>query len=268
VVSFVAGLIAPITLDVQDGTNALVRIVKNMTGQGVQEGIEPFSTPLSALDDIVGTSVVIVFLIALVAGIVGVVRREPIPVRLGRRGARGRCVRVRAAAERPLLRAGVRVRGARDALAPPARAARSHAAARLGSSSSTSCGPRGTTDGRPPRRRAFATRWRRRRRYVEREAEAGRVALVPSYWPFADARFYELVQIYVGPRACVPVSLSPRDGGVRSFETAANEPSAVLHRAARAEPDGADRRRARRSRQLHDRAGREGHVAEDREGPE
>ena len=73
-------LLAPVTLDVQDGTNALVRIVKNMTGQGVQEGIEPFSTPLSALDDIVGTSIVIVFLIALVAGIVGVVRREPVPV--------------------------------------------------------------------------------------------------------------------------------------------------------------------------------------------
>ncbi len=122
VVSFTAGLFAPITLDVQDGTNALVRIVKNMTGQGVQEGIEPFSTPLSALDDIVGTSIVVVFLIALVAGIVGAVRREPVPVVWAVAGARGGRVRLRAPAERPLLRAGVRLRSTRDALAPAARA--------------------------------------------------------------------------------------------------------------------------------------------------
>ena len=55
-------------------------IVRNMSGQGVQEGIDPFSTPLSALDGIVGTPIVFVFLLALVAGIVGVVRREPVPV--------------------------------------------------------------------------------------------------------------------------------------------------------------------------------------------
>ena len=94
-----------------------------MTGQGVQEGIEP------VLDAAVGA------------------RRHRRHVdrgrlpdrprrrdrrrrapragarRLGRRRARDGSVRVRTAAQRPLLRPGVRLRGARDALAPAARAA-------------------------------------------------------------------------------------------------------------------------------------------------
>ena len=174
-----------------------MRIVKNMTGQGVQEGIEPFSTPLSALDDIVGTSIVVVFLIALVAGIVGVVRREPVPVVWAVAGLATRSVRVRTAAQRPLLRPGVRLRGARDALAPPARArARTPLLAwvlilyvvwpawdhRLGPAAE---------------QEAFAGQVAPAKQYVDARLKPGEVALVPSYWPFADARFFELVQIYV-----------------------------------------------------------------------
>jgi Dolichyl-phosphate-mannose-protein mannosyltransferase len=217
VVSFVAGLIAPVTLDVQDGTNALVRIVKNMTGQGVQEGIEPFSTPLSALDDIVGTSVVIVFLIALVAGIVGVVRREPIPVVWAVAGlAAGAFAYARPPNVHYFAPAFVFAALAMLWLLqrePRARAplltwlvvlyvvwpAWDH---RLGPAAEAE---------------AFANQVAPAKTYVNARLKPGEVALVPSYWPFADARFFELVQIYVDHVPAYPYRYLPATAAVRSF---------------------------------------------------
>jgi hypothetical protein len=40
---------------------------------------------------------------------------------------------------------------------------------------------------------------------------------VPSYWPFADARFFELVQIYVDHVPAYPYRYLPATAAVRSF---------------------------------------------------
>ena len=218
VVAFTAGLLAPVTLDVQDGTNALVRIVKNMTGQGVQEGIEPFSTPLSALDDIVGTSIVIVFLIALVAGIVGVVRREPVPVVWAVAGlATGAFAYARPPNVHYFAPAFVFAALAMLWLLQREPRARTPLLAwvlilyvvwpawdhRLGPAAE---------------QEAFAGQVAPAKQYVDARLKPGEVALVPSYWPFADARFFELVQIYVDHAPAYPYRYLPATAGVRSFE--------------------------------------------------
>ena len=60
---------------------ALVYIVRNVSGRGVSEGVDPFSTPLSALDGLVSTPVVVRLRARRsLAGIVGVGAREPVPV--------------------------------------------------------------------------------------------------------------------------------------------------------------------------------------------
>src|SRR5918995_7121058 len=78
VAAFAAGLLLPVTLDIPDGLRALHYIVRAISGQGVQEGVDSFATPLSSLDSIVGREAVIAFLLAGVAGVVGFVRRDPL----------------------------------------------------------------------------------------------------------------------------------------------------------------------------------------------
>ena len=197
VVSFVAGLLVPVTLDVQDGTQALVRIVRNMSGQGVQQGIDPFSTPLSALDGIVGTPVVIMFLLALVAGIVGVVRREPVPV---------------------VWAVGALATGVFAYARPPNvhYFAPSFVLAALAVLWLLQREPRARTpllawvvvlyvvmpawdhrESTAAEQEQFAASVVPAKEYVDARLQPGEVAIVPSYWPFADARYFELVQIYV-----------------------------------------------------------------------
>ena len=225
VVAFAAGLFAPVTLDVQDGTNALVRIAKNMSGQGVQEGIEPFSTPLSALDDIVGTPIVLVFLIALGAGIVGAIRREPVPVVWAVAGlATGAFAYARppnvhyfapafvfaALAMLWLLQREPRARTPLLAwvlivyVVHPAWDGRAYARAE---------------------QQRFAAQVAPAKEYVRANLRPGEVALVPSYWPFADARFFELVQIYVDHTPAYPYRYLPATSAVRSFEKQQQQPS-------------------------------------------
>ena len=218
VVSFAAGLAVPITLDVQDGTSALVRILQTMEGQGVQEGIEPFSTPLSALDDLVGTSIVVVFLIGLLAGIVGAVRREPVPVVWAAAGlAMGVFVYARppnvhyfapafvfaALALLWLLQREPRARTPLLAwvvilyVVLPAWEGRA-------------------STGREQER--FAEQVAPAKRYVSANLGPREVAIVPSYWPFADSRFFELVQIYVAHVPDYPYRYLPATSAARSFE--------------------------------------------------
>ena len=225
VVAFAVGLFAPITLDVQEGTNALVRIAKNMSGQGVQEGIEPFSTPLSALGAIVGTPTVIVFLVALVAGIVGAIRREPVPVVWAVAGiAAGTFAYARppnvhyfapafvfaALAMLWLLQREPRARTPLLAWAlvlyviHPAWDSRANAGIE---------------------QERFAAQVAPAKKYVRANLRPGEVAIVPSYWPFADARFFELVQIYVDHTPAYPYRYLPATSAVRSFEKQQQKPS-------------------------------------------
>ncbi len=217
VVSFVAGLLVPVTLDVQDGTQALVRIAKNTSGSGVQEGIDPFSTPLSALDDIVGTPVVILFLLALAAGIVGVVRREPVPV---------------------VWAVGALATGVFAYARPPNvhYFAPSFVLAALAVLWLLQREPRARTpllawvvvlyvvlpawdhrQSTATEQEQFAALVAPAKEYVDANLRPGEVAIVPSYWPFADARYFELVQIYVTHTPEYPYRYLPATSAVRSY---------------------------------------------------
>jgi hypothetical protein len=218
VVSFIGGLLIPVTLDVQDGTRALVYIVRNMSGQGVQEGIDPFSTPLSALDGIVGTPVVFAFLLTVLAGIVGTLRREPVPVVWA---VAALATGVFAYARPPnvhyfapafvfsalallwLLQREPRARMPLLAwvlvlyVVWPAWENRFNAAAE---------------------QERFASTVASAKQYVDARLAPDEFALVPSYWPFADSRYFELVQIYVGHSPEYPYRYLPATHEVRSFE--------------------------------------------------
>jgi hypothetical protein len=217
VASFAGGMLLPVTLDVPDGLRAFVYLTKNVSGQGVQSGVESFSTPVSQLSAIVGTPVVIVFLLALVAAALGIVRRDPPPVVW----TVGALVMGAMAYARPpnvhyfapsfvlasfallwLLRREPRVAlpllawpvvlyvmwpAWRDREAPAAEQAR------------------------------FAALVEPAKRYVDDQLRAGEIALVPSYWPFADSRFFELVQIYVDHTPRYPYRFLPTTAAARSY---------------------------------------------------
>jgi hypothetical protein len=210
-------MLLPVTIDVPDGLRAFVYLTRNLTGKNVQEGVEPFSTPLSQLDAIVGTPVVIVLLVALVAAALGIVRRDPLPV-VWTVGALS--MGAMAYARPPnvhyfapsfvlasfallwLLRREPRVAlpllawpvvlyvmwpGWHDREAPAAEQAR------------------------------FAALVEPAKRYVDAQLKPGEVALVPSYWPFADSRYFELVQIYVDHTPAYPYRFLPTTAAVRPY---------------------------------------------------
>jgi MFS family permease len=218
VVSFIAGLFIPVTLDLQEGTRALLYIVRNMSGRGVQEGIDPFSTPLSALDGIVGTPIVFVFLLALVAGIVGVVRREPVPVVWA---VAALATGVFAYARPPNVHyfAPAFIFSALALLWLLQREPRARMPLlawvlvlyvvwpawdnRLNSTAE---------------QERFAATVASAKSYVDAQLAPNEIALVPSYWPFADSRYFELVQIYVAHSPDYPYRYLPATAAVRSYE--------------------------------------------------
>ena len=218
VVSFIGGLFIPVTLDLQEGTRALLYIVRNMSGRGVQEGIDPFSTPLSALDGIVGTPIVFVFLLALVAGIVGVVRREPVPVVWA---VAALATGVFAYARPPNVHyfAPAFIFSALALLWLLQREPRARMPLlawvivlyvvwpawdnRLNSTAE---------------QERFAATVASAKSYVDAQLAPNEFALVPSYWPFADSRYFELVQIYVAHSPDYPYRYLPATAAVRSYE--------------------------------------------------
>ena len=209
VVSFVAGLAVPVALDVEDGVRALHYIVRNMSGEGVQEGVEPFSTPLSAVDDIVGTSAILVFLVGLAAGVVGAVRRKPVPVvwavaALATGGfayARPPNVHYFAPAfvfaALAMLWLFQREPRARMPLLAWAVVLYAFLPAWDGRS------------GVAQEQERFAELVAPAKGYVEPRLGAGEVAIVPSNWPFADSRYFELVDIYVQHTPAYPYRYLP-----------------------------------------------------------
>lgn len=217
VAALVAGLLVPVTLDVQDGTRALVYLVRNTSGQGVQEGIEPFSTPLSMLDEIVGVPVVVLFLVALAAGAAGVLRRAPVPVVWAVAAlATGAFAYARppnvhyfapafvfsAFALLWLLRRDSRARMPLLAWIVVLYVVWPAWENRLGPAVD---------------QERLAAGVEPAKRYVEANLRPGEVALVPSYWPFADARYFELVEIYVDHSPVYPYRYLPTTSAVRSF---------------------------------------------------
>ena len=77
--AFAVGLLLPVTISIPEGLRALIYMWNNIRGEGVQQGVDSFSTPLRALESIVGGPVVIVFDLAALAAGVGLYRRDPRP---------------------------------------------------------------------------------------------------------------------------------------------------------------------------------------------
>jgi len=194
--ALVAGVAVPIALDVPDGLQGLVRAAEPALGTGVQEGIEPFSTPISRIDDIVGPRVVALFLLAAVAGVVGLIRREPQPVVWAAGAiAMGVLVFTRPPNVHYFAPAFVlstlcvlwlfhRGRNAGRLLVWPVVLLLAWPAYR---------------DREAPAAEAerFAGVVAASKAVVDARLQPGEFAYVPSYWPFPDARHYELVQLYV-----------------------------------------------------------------------
>jgi hypothetical protein len=217
VASFAAGMLLPVTIDVPDGLRAFVYLTRNLTGRNVQEGVEPFSTPISQLDAIVGTPVVLVFLLALAAAVLGIVRRDPLPVvwtvgmlSLGLM-AYARPPNVHYFAPSFVLATFALLwllqrepRAAMPLLAWPVVLYVMWPAWR-------------DREAPAKEQERFAAVVAPAKRYVEARLKPGEVALVPSYWPFADARYFELVQIYVDHTPNYPYRYLPTTAAVRPF---------------------------------------------------
>ena len=78
--AYLAGLAVPVALSVPDGMQAMVAIEKGLTGQGINETIEPFSAPLDQLTHFPLRQATFVFVLCGIGALVGLRRREPAPV--------------------------------------------------------------------------------------------------------------------------------------------------------------------------------------------
>jgi hypothetical protein len=195
--AFAGGLLLPVTVDVSDGLRALVLIARTVVGQGVQEGVDSFATPFSELSSIVGPRVMVVFLLAVVAALVGLIRRDPLPVVWGV----GAAVMIVLAFVRP---PAIHYFAPGFVLCVPAvlwllrREPGSRAPALLWPvvvllvwpSFDNRNGPRLETE-------QFAALVEPTKRVVDRRLRKSEIALVPGNWPFADARYFDVAARFV-----------------------------------------------------------------------
>jgi hypothetical protein len=216
-VAFAGGVLLPVALDVPDGLRALHYVVRAISGRGVQEDVDSFATPIGNLDSIVGREAVLLFVLAAGAGLLGIVRRDPRPVvwsvgalSMGAMAfARPPNVHYFAPtyvlAVLALLWLLQRTRGARASLLVwpvvlflfwPAWEKRDVPAAEQELLAASVLEPK---------------------RYIDENLRQGEVTLVPSYWPFEDSRYFELVEIYVEHTPNYPYRSLPTTAAVRPF---------------------------------------------------
>lgn len=215
--AYAAGLLFPVLLDPPDGLQALVILAKSLTGRGVSAGVEPFSTSFGDLPDLVSRGALVILALALVAGVAGLVRREPQPVVW----AAGAATLVLLAFARPIvghyLAPGF-------VLALPAvlwlvrretgRTAPLVLAAVAAYAVWPTLADRGDAAVSAERLAAQAAP---ARAYVEQRLGPGEIALAPSYWPDPDVRYFELVQLYVEHTPAYPYRLLPPTDAAASF---------------------------------------------------
>jgi hypothetical protein len=208
-----------VTLELPAGLQALVNIAKTATGSGAQAGVESFSTPFWHIGDLVSHQVLLVFGIAGVAAVLGLVRRDPIPVVW----AFGALVLAVLAFARP---PNVHYFAPSFVLALPAAL---WAMRRQPGRTSLLVWPvvlyliwPSVSDRHSPAEEAdrFAAIVAPAKAYVDRHLRKDEVALVPSYWPFADSRYFELVQIYVDYTPPYPYRYLPVASAALQFATA------------------------------------------------
>ena len=216
-VAFAAGLLFPVTLDIPDGLRALHYIVRAISGQGVQEDVDSFATPLSSLDSIVGREAVLAFVLAGAAGVLGIVRRDPRPV---------------------VWAVGALSMGAMAYARPPNvhYFAPTFVLATLGLLWALQRTPRSRTsilvwpivlylfwpawenrEAPAFEQRRLAASVEEAKSYIDANLQPGEVTLVPSYWPFEDSRYFELVEIYVEHTPNYPYRSLPTTAAVRPF---------------------------------------------------
>jgi hypothetical protein len=215
--ALLAGLLLPVTLDLDAGLRSIVVIARNLRGQGVQSGIEPFSTPFSQLDDIIGSHAFVFFLIAALAGLRGLARRDPRPV-VWAAGALAAGV---AAYARP---PDVHYFAPAFVLCIPAvlwllrREEGTRASLLVWPIVLFVFWPAFENRHRPAEEAdRFAALVAPAKAYVEPRLAAGEVALVPSYWPFPDSRYFELVTLYVSYTPAYRYRYLPTTAAARRF---------------------------------------------------
>jgi dolichyl-phosphate-mannose-protein mannosyltransferase len=191
------GILVPATIVLDDGLQVLVVIRKGLTGGGVNEEIDLFSASLDQLVEFPLRQATFVFVLAGAAAVLGIARREPVPVLLFSGAvilalmAQARLATTHYFAPAYVLSVPAalwlfRVRGGARAsllvwpivafLVFPTFEHRNDAD--LATSS-------------------FVAREKPALELVERLLQPGEVGLVPSTWPHPDSRYYESVHVYV-----------------------------------------------------------------------
>jgi len=78
--ALLAGLVVPITFDVPDGLTSLIHIKEGLLGGGINTGVPLFGAPLHPLIEPPLRSALVVFVLAGIGAVVGLRRRDPVPV--------------------------------------------------------------------------------------------------------------------------------------------------------------------------------------------
>jgi hypothetical protein len=198
--ALLAGLVIPITLDVRDGLQALVSLENTLLGRGINQEVAAFSAPLDQLLNSPLREALLVFVVAGIAALVGLARREPLPVVwFAGAVALGVMAQARLAATHyfapafmvSLLGAfWLLARGRRSgvAFAGPIAVALLVVYAVV---------PQLENRRAVPFDPQLAEVTSRTFRLLEQRLRPGEVAITPIYWPHPDTRYFDVVQGYV-----------------------------------------------------------------------
>ena len=202
------GIALPATLDLPDGMQSFVNIWYGLTGRGINAQIPLFQASLSQLTATPLKQALLVFAIAGLGAVVGIARRDPLPfVLFAGAAVLGVMAEARLAATHYFAPA--------YALSVPAALwtlrRRPGAASLLIWPIVFYIAWPSIKDRRGPKHDAaqFAAVVAPAKAYLAGKIPAGDVAFVPSYWPFADSRYFELVQLYVNYTPRYPYEYLP-----------------------------------------------------------
>jgi hypothetical protein len=220
VVAFAAGLLFPVSLDIPDGLRSLHYIARTITGQGVQEDVDSFAAPLSSLGSIVGHEPVIAFLLAGLAGVFGLARRDPRPV-VWSVGALSMGAMAFARPPNAHYFAPTFVLAVLAVLWLLQRTPRSRASILVWPIVLLLVWPAWQDRDVPAReQQRLVAVTEAANEYVDANLRPREVLLVPSYAPFEDSRYFELVEIYVGHTPDYPYRSLPTTAAARHFAEA------------------------------------------------
>jgi hypothetical protein len=211
-----AGIALPVSLDLRDGLQALVVMARGATGGGVNTGVDPFAGTFDDAWTRVPHFAFLLFALAGIAAIVGVVRRDPAPVVVfaGAAALAGMALARFADTHYFAPTYAVSILGvlwlARVLPAAGLAAALTIAVAVAGGALAARGDPAHD-------REAFRDRAEPALREAFARARDGEVVLTPSYWPTAGTRFYEVVEPYTDLAPDYPYRTLPASDAARAF---------------------------------------------------